>query len=219
MASCYTQNRWPGSSLLSYWMVSTRVSGCPLKHKTHLWLRVLVLVCLSACNWIPTERPVTQPSLLSSLFSKISSERLTLSSLWGEGLVRELGIYTYPLLYLKWITNKVHHIAQGTLFNVMWQPGWEGNLGENGNMYVYSWVTLLSTWNYHNIVNWPYSDIKYKNEKKKKKAHPVHPETPFSYHSHSSYQVLLFIAQVDVWYHLYVHCLSPALECKSFFNF
>ena len=168
MASCYTQNRWPGSSLLSYWMVSTRVSGCPLKHKTHLWLRVLVLVCLSACNWIPTERPVTQPSLLSSLFSKISSERLTLSSLWGEGLVRELGIYTYPLLYLKWITNKVHHIAQGTLFNVMWQPGWEGNLGENGNMYVYSWVTLLSTWNYHNIVNWPYSDIKYKNEKKKK---------------------------------------------------
>ena len=169
MASCYTQNRWPGSSLLSYWMVSTRVSGCPLKHKTHLWLRVLVLVCLSACNWIPTERPVTQPSLLSSLFSKISSERLTLSSLWGEGLVRELGIYTYPLLYLKWITNKVHHIAQGTLFNVMWQPGWEGNLGENGNMYVYSWVTLLSTWNYHNIVNWPYSDIKYKNEKKKKR--------------------------------------------------
>ena len=107
------------------------------------------------------------PSLLSSLFSKISSERLTLSSLWGEGLVRELGIYTYPLLYLKCITNKVHHIAQGTLLNVMWQPGWEGNLGENGNMYVYSWVALLSTWNYHNIVNWPYSDIKYKNEKKK----------------------------------------------------
>ena len=48
-------------------------------------------------------------------------------------------------------------------------------------------------------------------------SYPVHPKTPFSYHSHSSYQVLLFIAQVDVWHHLYVHCLSPALECKSFF--
>ena len=30
-------------------------------------------------------------------------------------------------------------IAQGTLLNVMWQPGWEeGSLGENGYMYVYS---------------------------------------------------------------------------------
>ena len=27
-------------------------------------------------------------------------------------------------------------IAQGTLLSVMWQPGWEGNLGENGYMYV-----------------------------------------------------------------------------------
>ena len=29
-----------------------------------------------------------------------------------------------------------------------------GELGENGYMYMYGWVTLLSTWNYHNIVNW-----------------------------------------------------------------
>jgi len=28
-------------------------------------------------------------------------------------------------------------IAQGTLLNVMWQPGWEGSLGENVYMYVY----------------------------------------------------------------------------------
>ena len=27
-------------------------------------------------------------------------------------------------------------IAQGTLLNVMWQPGWEGRLGENGHMYM-----------------------------------------------------------------------------------
>ena len=27
--------------------------------------------------------------------------------------------------------------AQETLLNVMWQPGWEGSLGENGYMYMY----------------------------------------------------------------------------------
>ena len=26
---------------------------------------------------------------------------------------------------------------QGTLFSVMWQPGWVGSLGENGSMYMY----------------------------------------------------------------------------------
>ena len=34
----------------------------------------------------------------------------------------------------------------------MWQPGWEGNLGENGHMDMYGWVPLLFTWNRHNIV-------------------------------------------------------------------
>ena len=33
----------------------------------------------------------------------------------------------------------------------MWQPGWEGSLGENGFMYMYGWVSSLLTWNYHNI--------------------------------------------------------------------
>ena len=28
-------------------------------------------------------------------------------------------------------------MTHGTLFNVMWQPGWEGSLGENGYMYMY----------------------------------------------------------------------------------
>ena len=31
----------------------------------------------------------------------------------------------------------------------MWQPGWEGNLGENGCMR--GWVSTLFTWNYHSI--------------------------------------------------------------------
>ena len=34
--------------------------------------------------------------------------------------------------------------------------------GENGYMYVYVWVALLSTWNYYTIVNRLYSNIKQK---------------------------------------------------------
>ena len=54
----------------------------------------------------------------------------------GEGIIREFGINMYTLLYLKWIT-RIYCIAQGTLLNIMWQPGWEGSLGENGYISVY----------------------------------------------------------------------------------
>ena len=43
----------------------------------------------------------------------------------------------------------------------MWQPGWEGSLGENGYMCMYGWVPSLSTWNYDNIVNRLYPNTKY----------------------------------------------------------
>ena len=55
----------------------------------------------------------------------------------GEEIVREFGMDMYTLLYLKWITTKTSCIAHGTLLNVMWQPRWKGNLGENGHMYMY----------------------------------------------------------------------------------
>ena len=36
----------------------------------------------------------------------------------------------------------------------MYVEAWMGgSLGENGYVYTYDWVPLLSTWNYHNIVN------------------------------------------------------------------
>ena len=38
------------------------------------------------------------------------------------------------------------------LCSVMWQPGWEGALGENEHTCTYGRVPLLFTWNYHNIV-------------------------------------------------------------------
>ena len=38
------------------------------------------------------------------------------------------------LLYLKQI--RTYCIAQGNLLNIIWQPGWEGSLRENGYIYV-----------------------------------------------------------------------------------
>ena len=42
----------------------------------------------------------------------------------------------------------------------------EGSLGENGCVCMCDCVALLCTWNYHNIVNWVYSNIKSKALKK-----------------------------------------------------
>jgi len=59
--------------------------------------------------------------------------------------------------------------AQGALLNVMWQPGWEGSLGESGYMYMCGWIPLLSTWNNHIIVTQLYTLIQNKKLKEKKK--------------------------------------------------
>ena len=48
----------------------------------------------------------------------------------------EFGMDRYILLYLKWITNKDLLYSIRTLFNVIWQPRWEGSSGEKGYMYV-----------------------------------------------------------------------------------
>ena len=49
-----------------------------------------------------------------------------------------------------WITNSRGH---ETLLSVIWQPGWEESSGQNEYIYVCGWVVLLTTQNYHNIVN------------------------------------------------------------------
>ena len=53
----------------------------------------------------------------------------------------------------------------------MWQPESERVLVENGHMYMYGWVPLLFTWNYHNIVISypPIQNKKFKKINKKKK--------------------------------------------------
>ena len=70
---------------------------------------------------------------------------------WGEGIVREVEMAMYTLLYFKWITNKdllysTWNSAQG--YVAAWM---EGTLGENGYMCMYGWVPLLPNWNYRNL--------------------------------------------------------------------
>ena len=40
-----------------------------------------------------------------------------------------------------------------------------GEFGEDGYTYIYDWVPSLSTWNYHNIVNWLYPNTNLKVKK------------------------------------------------------
>ena len=50
----------------------------------------------------------------------------------------------FILLYLKWIANKDLLYSTGNSAHAMWQLGWDGDLGENGYMYIYGGVPLLS---------------------------------------------------------------------------
>ena len=74
------------------------------------------------------------PSSVNSVLPIGSGSHL--SFLQEQAWVREFGMDMYTLLYLKWITQS-YYVTQGTLLNVIWQPGWEGSLGENGYMCTY----------------------------------------------------------------------------------
>ena len=46
-------------------------------------------------------------------------------SLWfPRGRIREFWMDRYTLVYLK--PTRICSVAQGTLLNVMWKPGWDG---------------------------------------------------------------------------------------------
>ena len=55
---------------------------------------------------------------------------------WGKGQLESLESTCTHVIF-KMDKQQAYCIAQGTLFNIMWQPGWKGSLGENGYMYMY----------------------------------------------------------------------------------
>ena len=80
---------------------------------------------------------------------------------WGEGIVREFGMDMFTLLSFKWITNKDLLYSPEDSAQCYVTAWMVGRLRENGSVHMNGWVPLLFTWNYHNIVNWPYSNTKF----------------------------------------------------------
>ena len=71
----------------------------------------------------------------------------------GEGWIGDLGIGIRTLWYMDDWVNGICCMAQRTLSNILWLSIWEKNLKENGCVYMYNWITLLYSRNYHNTVN------------------------------------------------------------------
>ena len=134
-----------------------------------------------------------------------------------EGLFTKCGINMDTLLYLTQITNKDLCIAYGTLLNVMWQPGWEEALGENGYMYMYDWAPSLFTWNYHNICLSAITQYKKKVKKNLHSRSPVLTDTshPPIHTSSCSYRIILPVL-LPCHYFLLHYQFCHASEMKLF---
>lgn len=63
-----------------------------------------------------------------------------------------------------------HAVQHRELCSVMWQPGWGGVFGENGDTHVYGWVRLVFTWSYHSTASWLCPSTKQKLKKSQREA-------------------------------------------------
>ena len=52
----------------------------------------------------------------------------------------------FPFFHSKGQKGQVLTVEHRELCSMLWQPGWERSLGENGYMYTYGWVPSLSIW-------------------------------------------------------------------------
>ena len=66
---------------------------------------------------------------------------------WGSGLP-----YAYWGICNDWPAGTCY-MAQRTLCNILWYSIWEDNLKEYGCVYMYDWITLLYSRNWHNTEN------------------------------------------------------------------
>ena len=82
--------------------------------------------------------------------------------------INNLVRYTSSIESATWIGQRGPGcIAQGTLSNILWGSIWEKNLKGNGCVYMRSWITLLYSRNYYNLINQLYFNKTFENEKKK----------------------------------------------------
>ena len=103
---------------------------------------------------------VWRDTLRSNLRSTLELGTMFTSYLWIIKHIRQIPLTSAVRRKQTLGTKTFQLIESGTLLSVMWQPGWEGSLGENRYMYMYpymymyGWVPSLFTCNYHNIICW-----------------------------------------------------------------
>ena len=79
---------------------------------------------------------------------------------WWVGCYQNLRLQSirsidkYTLLHWKWVTNEVLLCSTENSAQCYMAAWMGGQLEENGYPYMYDWVPLLFTWNYHNVANW-----------------------------------------------------------------
>ena len=123
---------------------------------------------------------------------------------------------------LKWITNKSLLLAHGTLLSVKWQPGWLGDLGENGYM-LYTAESLCYSPETITTLLTNYTPIQSKkiflNQQQKKEIFQLHEEpfhqrgcTDDNYMERCSISLSIKEIQIKT---IIRHCYTPSRMLKQ----
>ena len=71
----------------------------------------------------------------------------------SSGMDREFGVSRCKILHLEWISNEVLQYSTENYIQALWiDHDWK-IIEERECIYMYGWVTLLCSRNWHNIVN------------------------------------------------------------------
>ena len=105
-------------------------------HRVRVWHNWSYLTCTHACYLCA--------HFLKRFFSLIINGCRILSKTFLH-LLRGSYVFLFfnSLMYSKLVEKLLH-------------SGWDGSLRENRYIYMYGWISLLLTCNYHNIFNWLY---------------------------------------------------------------
>ena len=142
------------------WVESQKIRHLGLYGRKSFWRKEMANRNIEKVSEVDSKRTWYKWTYLQNRLRDLEKKFMT--AVAGEGWedVREFEMDMNTMLYLKWITNKVLlYITENSAqcYGAAWKGG---NLGENGYMRIYGWVPLLSTGNYHNIVNRLYFNTK-----------------------------------------------------------